>query len=247
MSEEKNLPKWIAVAASITTLSIPFMYIFGYAYDQGYLHTYGISNEFFARSIQEYLVFSFFACLGIATSTLDFFAKNQPIFIGFALIFGCIALVVVFAEKHRSGERLRSKAAPLKKHRLFDYFFFPFIWASFAFVAPFALITAISVILLIPAIAYFKGQNMAEKEIADAKICTYSSMPIEECVSLLENGKPIAFGRLVARSSTHIALFNQGKTTIYPVKDQLVEVAPASKKPNIADKRDTPQAVRPLP
>jgi len=247
MSEEKNLPKWIAVAASITTLSVPFMYIFGYAYDQGYLHAYGVSNEFFARSIQEYLVFSFIACLEIAASIHDFFMHNQRVFISFALILGCIALAIVFAGKHQFGERLRGKAAPLKEHRLFDYFLFPFISASFAYVLPYALISTMLIILLIPAIAYYKGQNVAEKEIANAKRCAYTNVPIEDCVFLLDNGKPIASGKLVARSSTHMALFNQGKTSIYPVKDQVVEVAPASKNPDTSAKRDTPSAAPATP
>ena len=212
------------------------MYIFGYAYDLGYLHAYGVSAEFFARSIQEYLVFAFFACLGIATSTLDFFTHNQPAFIGFALIVGSFVWVAIFEEKHQFGERLRSKATPLKEHRFFDYLFFPFISACFAFVAPALLILAICIILLIPAVSYYKGQNVAENEIANAKVCTYPIASVENCVSLLENGKPIASGKLVARSSTHMALFNQGKTSIYPIKDQIIEVAPASKKPDTAAK-----------
>jgi|GEM_PF-5818702 len=227
MNEEKNLQKWIAVA----TLSVPFLYIFGYAYDQGYLQAYGISNEFFARSLQEYLVFSFFACINIATGALELFTNNTLSFIVFALIVGGIALASVITYKHRIDDRLHSKSVSIKEHRWFDYIFFPVISASFAIVIPFMAITAISTILLVPAIAYFKGKNMAEKEILIAKTCSYSSSQTEECVSLLENGKPIASGKLVARSSTHIALFNQGKTSIYPVKDQLVEVTPPSKKP----------------
>lgn len=240
------MPKWIVIAASITTLSIPFFYIFGYAYDQGYLHAYGISNEFFSRSLQEYLVLSFFACLSIATSALDFFAKKQLLLIVIALIIGCITLFFVFVHKHNLDKPLHSKSASIKGHWLFDYIFFPVVSSILAFTVPLLLVTAISIILLIPAIAYFKGQSMAETEIADAKTCAYSSVPTEECVFLLENSKSIASGRLVARSQTHIALFNQGKTSIYPVKDQLIEVVPPSKKPNIAAKRDS-QVAPPLP
>ena len=237
MSEEKNLPRWIAVAASITTLAVPLAYIFGYAYDQGYLHVYGVSNEFFARSIQEYLVFAFFACLGIATLILDYFTHHQLGFAEVAIVFGGFAWLVIFEEKHQFGAWLRSKAEPLKKHRLFDYFFFPFICSCIAFVAPALLILTICIFLLIPAIAYYQGQDGAEKEIAKAKACTCSTVPMADCVSLLdENGKPIASGKLVARNETHIALFNQGKTTIYPVKDQIIEVAPAPKSPNAATK-----------
>lgn len=235
MSEENNLPKWIPVVAAVTTLFVPFLYIFGYAFDQGYLHTYGLSNEFFARSHQEYLAFAFFACLLLATATLELFTNNPLSLIIFALIVGGIVLTAVITYKHRIDERLYNKSTSIKEHRWFDYIFFPFVLSSFSIVAPFMLTAAISAILLIPAIAYFEGNHIAAKEIINAKICIYSA-PKEECIFLLENGKPIAAGKLVARSPSHIALFNQGKTTIYPVKDQLVEVAPASKEP----KKDTP-------
>lgn len=236
MSEEKNLPKWIPVVATVTTLFIPFLYIFGYAFDLGYLSSYGLSNEFFARSHQEYLVFSFFACLLLVTKTLELFTNNPLSLSIFALIVGGIALTTVITYKHRIDERLHSKSTSIKKHQWFDYIFYPFMLSSFSIVVPFMLTATISIILLVPAIAYFQGQDVAEKEIVNAKTCIYSNAPREECVFLLENGTPFASGKFVARSSSHIALFNQGKTTIYPIKDQLVEVTPPSKKP----KKDSP-------
>lgn len=247
MSDENKIPKWIAIAASITTLSVPFFYIFGYAYDQGYLRIYGISNEFFARSIQEYLVLSFFACLGIATSILEFSTKNQSLFFMLALIVGCFALAVVFIHKHHLGNRLRKKLEKTKKHWLFDYIVFPSMFAAFALTAPYLVITAISMILVIPGIAYFNGQSVAKKEISSAKPCVYTNAAADECVFLLENGKPIISGRFVARSSTHLALFNNGKTTIYPIKEQLVEVVAVPQKPNLAVQLDAPNAARALP
>ncbi|MDP3511603.1 MAG: hypothetical protein Q8S20_02540, partial [Sulfuritalea sp.] len=72
----------------------------------------------------------------------------------------------------------------------------------------------------------------AEKEIAQAKPCQYSTAPTEGCVALIENGKPVALGTFVARSQSHLALYANGKTSIFPIKDQLVEVAPVPKSPN---------------
>lgn len=234
MSDEKSIPRWISITAAVSTLSVPFFYIFGYAYDQGYLHVFGIGNDFFARSPQEYLVLAFFACLGIATSTLDFISKNEKLFLVIAIAFGVIAWCVVFADKHRLGDRLGSKATPLKKHRLFDYFFFPIMSASLSYVLPAALVISIFLILFVPAVSYFKGVSDAKKEIANAKPCQYSTAPTEGCVALIENGKPVALGMFVARSQSHLALYADGKTSIFPVKDQLVEVMPAPKSPNPA-------------
>lgn len=234
MSDEKNIPRWISITAAASTLSVPFFYIFGYAYDQGYLHVFGIGNDFFLRSPQEYLVFAFFACLGIAISTLDFILKNEKLFLVIATAFGVIAWCVVFADKHRLSDRLRSKATPLKNHRLFDYFFFPVMFASVSYVLPATLIISIFLILFVPAVSYFKGMNDAEKEIAKVKPCQYSTAPTEGCVALIENGKPVALGMFVARSQSHLALYADGKTSIFAVKDQLVEVTPVPKSLNPA-------------
>lgn len=240
MTEDKNTSKSIAISASIATLVVPFLYIFGFAYDQGYLRAYGISNEFFARSVQEYLVLSFMACLNIFSSLLEIFAKKPYLFFILALFFGCIGLAAVFTHKHRLDERLKIRASNTSKHWLFDYIFFPIMSAFFGVTAPFFVITVTCIILLIPGVAYFNGRSIAEKEIETSKPCLYASAPAENCVSLLENGKPMASGRFIARSSTHLALFNQGKTSIYPVKDQLIEVIPGSKKTIRVFKGDAP-------
>lgn len=226
MSEEKKIPRWIAIAASITTLSIPFFYLFGYAYDQGYLHAYGISNEFFSRTPQEYLVFSFYACLNIAISTSDFFQAKALLIGVLAIFIGSMTMIMIIAHKKQADEKFSLWSAKIREHRLFDYCFFPGMIALFAFVTPILLILLISIFLLVPAAAYFKGENVAKNEITNALPCPHSDIPSDGCVSFIENGKLIASGRFVARSTTHLAIFNQGKTTIYPVKDQIVVVAP---------------------
>lgn len=231
MSDEKGIPRWISITAAVSTLSVPFFYIFGYAYDQGYLHVFGISNEFFARSPQEYLVIAFSACLGIATSTLDVISNNEKVLLAIAIASGVIAWCVVFAHKRHWGERLRSKAAPLKNYRWFDYILFPVMFASMSYVLPVAFATSIFLVLFVPAVSYFKGVSDAEKEIAKAKPCQYSAAPTEGCVALIKNGKPVALGTFVARNQSHLALYANGKTSIFPVRDQLVEVAPVPKSP----------------
>lgn len=241
MSDEKGIPRWISITAAVSTLSVPFFYIFGYAYDQGYLHVFGISNEFFARSPQEYLVLAFFSCLGIATSTLDAISKNKKLFLVIAITSGVIAWCVVFAHKHHLGERLRSKAIPFKEHRFFDYIFFPVILASMSYVLPVAFATSIFLVLFVPAVSYFKGISDAEKEIAKAKSCQYSAAPTEGCVALIEDGKPVALGTFVARSQSHLALYANGKTSIFPVRDQLVEVAPVPKSPKTLRDKAAPR------
>lgn len=211
MNDDKGSLKMISVAASFATLSVPFLYIFGYAYDQGYLRGYGISNEFFARSVQEYLVLSFYALLGIAITILDFASKYQGLFFAAGAFVFAMGLVIVFVSRHHIDDNLKAFAANCKRHLLFDYIFIPLMSALVAAVAPYVVILSIAIVLLIPSMAYFKGQSVAKDEIQKARICSYGPTLEGDCVYLMENNKPVAFGTFVARSSSHLALFNNGK------------------------------------
>lgn len=245
MNNEKDSLKLIGVAASLATLSVPFLYIFGYAYDQGYLHGYGISNEFFARSIQEYLVLSFYALLGIAITVVDFETKNQGLFWGVGTLVFIAGAVIRFVTLHHFDKRLKDFATTCKQHRIFDYIFLPLITALITTSAPFFLIVLIAAVLLIPSMAYFKGENVARDEILNAKVCSSDSILGGDCVYLVENKKPVASGIFVARSSTHLALFNNGKTSIFPLKEQIVEVAPKNMVQNPRSERAPRDKVAP--
>ena len=234
MSDEKTSLKVIGVAASLATLSVPFLYIFGYAYDQGYLQGYGISNEFFARSIQEYLVLSFYALLRIAFTIVDFATKYQGLFFAIGALVFIMGLAIVFASRHHIGDRFNALAASSKMHRLFDYIFIPLMSALLAASAPYVVIMSIAAVLLIPSMAYFKGKDVAKDEIQKARVCSYGPILDGDCVYLVEKKKVVASGSFVARSSTHLALFNNGRTSILPVREQIVEVVPKYTAPNPA-------------
>lgn len=145
-----------------------------------------------------------------------------------------MALAIVFASRHHIDERMIAFAANSRQHRLFDYIFIPLMSALLAASAPYVVIISIAALLLVSAMAYFKGESVAKEEIQAAKPCSYGPTLESGCVYVVENNIPVAFGTFVARSSTHLALFNSGKTSIYPVKEQVVELVPNKKVPNPA-------------
>lgn len=221
MDKKQTKFHFLSVAASLMTLSVPVLYVFGYAYDQGYLGAYGVNNDFFPRSIQDYLMYSFFAFLHIAVSILEFTTKNKMVLFMLGGGAAVVALVYVFLQKNIYVKRLDGHIAKLKKWRWFDYLFFPLLSGWVGIVLPFVIITMIAIILLIPAIAYFKGQDIARSEIENAKSC---ELPMEGCVVLFNGDKPYAKGRFVARSDTHIALHEGGITSIHAIQEQKVQL-----------------------
>lgn len=242
MAEEKEIPRWITYAASITTLAIPLLYIFGYAFDQGYLNAYDISSEFFPRSIQEYLTLAFMGVVHIAGITLKFFNDHILAFVFIAIILGTLSLIVVVIKEKKWGQLLKSKLKKISNEKHFDYFLIPAITFSVVLSITYIIVASLALIVLIPGAFYFTGANVAKKNIENSTPCICSDKTsMLGCITLFDNDEQIAIGRLVARSNTHIALYNESKVSIYAIEKQRVEIIPKinPSAPNVSDTSKT--------
>ncbi len=56
MSDENNKKSKFNIASVLTMMTVltPAVYLLGYFYEMGVLSAYGISNEYFPRSVQNY-------------------------------------------------------------------------------------------------------------------------------------------------------------------------------------------------
>lgn len=244
---ERNIPKVLAVGASIATLAVPILYIIGFGYDQGYLGEYGVSTDFFPRSIQEYLVFSFYSFLFLAISIFEFSNYHWKAIFTFSTLIATMALLVVFLSRINIELKLKNAAKALKAQKSFDYIFFPIISWVISVVIPYIIIISLALLLFVPIFGYYKGRNSARNEIAKMKPCSTQLLENDRCVELIENGKVLIRGHFVARSNTHIAIYEDGKTSIFPLRESVVVVKSLRHEPSPTIKRDAPKAVRPSP
>lgn len=216
----------------MTTFLLPLLYVFGYAYDLGYLGGYGISAELFPKSIPEYL-----------TSSLLFFIITFGFTANF-IIYGLISIVfifVIYALLHITAHK--NSAAILKFISTPFLFAKPFLLKIHALIlrlnlkilAPQAKFTfgiflilysflgIMLIVSLVTTIPLFIGKKVAIDEIKRSKTCMEQELT-ENCVTLSEYGNVIAFGRLIASSDKYIALYNSGKTIIYASQNYDINV-----------------------
>jgi hypothetical protein len=85
-------------------------------------------------------------------------------------------------------------------------------------------ILALVVIIILSAFfAFQSGQEQAAQQQKNHPGCDLATNKTAGCTVLRDNSSVIASGLLVARSSTHLALHANGKTTTYPLKDYIVD------------------------
>lgn len=225
------LPRWLTLSAAIVgligvipALLAPVIYLCGLVYDYGYLHTYGVSYEFFIRSLQEYYAIAYFGLLGIINFYLPvFFEKFLWAFPLIVFVVAGLVVVLVHVENTTFIKNLKLRVQRPAWPKLFKHLTFPILAAALAWLIPIFLVATVILILVLPGLFYYRGEAEANRQIEQAKPCSYSLTAPSNCVFLIENGKLVAGGIVVARNSTHLALFNEGRTRIYPMKDQLIE------------------------
>ena len=89
MTSKKEIGSSLTTVASFFTISLPFLYVLGFAYESGYLAGYGVNSELFPRSIPEYLTTSLIFVLNA------FVVSNKGLFFAFILTFLCFVLIAI--------------------------------------------------------------------------------------------------------------------------------------------------------
>lgn len=232
MAKEQNIQNILALVTVMTTFLLPLLYVFGYAYELGYLGGYGISSELFPKSIPEYLTSSLLFFIITFGFTANFIVYGLA---SIVLIFLLYALLHITAHKN-SAILLKYTSAPFLFSKPLFVRIYDFILklnlkilapqAKFTFGVFLILYSLLGIMLavsLITTIPLFIGKKVAADEIKKSKVCMVEKFT-ENCVSLSEYGNVIALGRLIASSDKYIALYNNGKTTIYASQNYDINV-----------------------
>lgn len=225
--EDKRQPaRSLAVTASIATLAVPVLYIVGYGYDLGYLAEFGVSTEFFPRSVQEYLVLAFYALLYFAISTYDAAQEQWHVILIMATITAGATLIAIAIHESRLSRRLQDLAVAARRHKSFDYVAYPTLVWTLSAVIPYALVATLFLVLFAPSVGYFKGRAVAREGIDGAAECLAWNPSAESCIRIRDGDKTVLQGRFVARSETHVAVYDGSTTIILPLREYIVDAAP---------------------
>jgi hypothetical protein len=230
----KVAKKYISLTTviSLMSLSIPFLYLIGYFYDLGYMEGFNVSNEFFIKSIDGYLVNAFYAFMFLTLQLIDFSNDNRAYFIFVGVIFAFLGWLYVYSEHHqKETEKYHRKISKIK---YFEYWATSLFFGFLGFIIPYLIILIMAVLVLIPLGAYFGGVNQAQKIIESYGECDINSLkPDEKCTLIFEDGDLKLKGFLIASSKTHMAIYNGKKSIIYPINDSVIDFYKGRKKEKI--------------
>lgn len=228
----KKTVNWGVVATIstlIVTLLIPVLYVIGRTYSEKYLSSYGISPALFESSTQDYI---YIALYGITLSLLKVYKTALSLWwwlVGLSLV---LSLVAFFSMREKYTLKIKKKLLklidrPLVKHSsiaLFTGFFSVFIQVL-------VLILFLALIIMVLAIGLKAGESVGKDEIKrDKGVCESKvRKELAACIRVIKDNQEIAIGRIIASSSTHIAIVRNGKATILPKEDLTFEVLPLNR------------------
>lgn len=205
------------MAPSLTLLGLA-LYIVGYLYDAAYLEQFGIDSSFFPRTSPEYFMMAF-----VGFFLLSFAALK--VFISYTFLVVAVIFIPIFASyyvdtllekwsdklaiKLRGSINKERGLASIAKGEAILYVFSVLLFASIG-------------LMLSGYLGFSSGQEHAKSGIAKFQVCDQATQKTQGCAFLLGGTKVIVSGLLVSRSSTHMALYAEGKTAVLPLKEYSV-------------------------
>ncbi len=227
MQEEKLKPTFtINKAISIATLSVPALYATGYFYELGRFSKYGLDNQFFPRSIQEYLIQAYYFFIYFTSEIIILVFNLKFLFailaIAVVVLFGC---VVVLKHQKKFKPKFKEHSEKIQNNSIFHYFGLPIIGSLLGVTTAISFFYIFILPSILAALVYVFGGSIANKEIDKFEGCELEVLDSKnKCVFIKKNNKAVLEGLLIAKSPSHIALWDGSKTTVYPLDKELVEI-----------------------
>lgn len=210
----------------IIGLGIPFLYLFGYLYMQGYFATYGISLEILPQNPDQYLT-SLFSLVAntVFKSTEIFIALISFIF--FILLLTALLLylftrlmdyLILRVEKRFSKKESKISNAAQEALNFLEKGLILAIKFS-------ALLLAIMSLSLSGILVYAQGMEVSQKQKGLFEHCEMKKLSIKKECDFLLDGYSVKYkGLLFGASDTHYGIWDGDKTHIVPISNLVLEV-----------------------
>jgi len=235
LGSDKTTPKFskfLLMSLTIATSTVPIFYLIGYLFDAGYLSVYGLNTEHFPRDAQYYYINAVIAYFSTVMLLIENWDGIIAGILFYAVIYAFLGLAIVILVrwfKKINKQKLNKNIKAARNWKNLDFIVIPFMtFGVFAIPALIFIFTTIFIAFLILA-PYQIGVKEAQKDIGNYQGCTLVKSSNNEVCTFIYNKDakkgdlPEAKGIFVARSLTHIALY-EGTTSIYPVKDKKITV-----------------------
>jgi hypothetical protein len=223
--EQKQLTKiftLIGVPAIIGSTFTAATYLTGMAYHQKYLTYFHVNHGLFQKSSSEYFLFAWRSVVEILPGWLILAGADfrVPVVVFAMCLFGI--LIKMFSQaldRTERMERIRAKTRNSKAFATFgELIFVPTIGLAAIYYVPILL----TLVLILPVEIGGIGAKQAAK--ADMARFEKGCKPVKGnddfCIQIRETGKMIAHGFVIETSDKFIAIFEDGKARVLPIKEQ---------------------------
>lgn len=215
---------WLTLTPILGALGYSSLYLIGVIYHQTYLTHFGISPGFFEKSSTDYFVHAYSALLQIGTNWLSIISNPIIFFsvLGLALLFISEIFLLNWLPTTAPFKTTSSKIYLSKRFKV------PAAACLLATAVTFLLLAlplVANLLLIVPALIGAKSAETSYKreELVFDQGCERVKKSKDYCVRLLDREHEVVRGFIIEISSSHIALYLDGKATILPLKNYRIE------------------------
>jgi hypothetical protein len=226
----------VAFAARIGSLvAVPILasicyaalYLTGLVYRQIYLERFDVPETLFKSDVSEYFVYAYIAVLETLRNWMTLISNPWVwlSIIGIILLFG---IEWICLEKLPKTAAAKSLATPLDRNK--------YMALTAALVGLSAAVTTVLLLvpliilplIIVPAIVGTYGAHQSlERDLAIYdKGCDHPNNPKDYCHVIMDGSRIVATGFLVAASNTRVAIYENAKAKIIPIKTYTIETLP---------------------
>lgn len=197
---------------NILAILVPFAYLAGYFYDNGYLSAYGFPPNAFPKSFEIYLVSFFIAITSLIVRLMSLMNSGSTLLFIFLFV-TAVGVMIAISDRFTKNnkEAIDKVKVTVKNFRHLDITLFPLILGTFSVLFPFTVLALLGFLVLGLYSGYIVGQDAAVRELKQ-----FSCEPSSNCSKLYKDGVLVAEGKVIATSDTFIGIYTEDGAQLIP-------------------------------
>ncbi|WP_022946051.1 hypothetical protein [Pseudoalteromonas ruthenica] len=212
--------------AAVVSISVPFLYIIGHLYFQGYLSVYNQSVDSLSLPFESILMKSFYVVSGSLFHLVGLIIGNiWHVLLCAGAMFLYVLVIVFLSNRYEKIEtEVQKRKIGLKESKIFNYGFIPTAVAIFSVGAPIFLLVLIASIFMLIWSSHSYGAKLAKEEIEDFAYCKEGQKAV--CTIVVESSGNSTTGVLIASTDKYVALYTGQKVVLISNQNLKIETQP---------------------
>ncbi|UUQ64880.1 hypothetical protein NLK61_27420 [Pseudomonas fuscovaginae UPB0736] len=216
---------WVLALPLLGFVGYAAPYVTGLIYWQHYLRGLSVPSGLFEAEARDYFVFAYVALIESLGNWAGFL-RNPLVWLSIAGIILALSVELVVIKRLEKNARVKSIVEKYTRNR-YVALTSGLVVLSAAITTVLMLIPLIMLpVMLLPGVIgeYGAKQTLKRDQEIFSKGCDFSGQAKKHCYVVKDGEKIVASGFLVATSGTRLAIYENGRPKIIPLKDYSVEI-----------------------